>query len=160
MAGKLSICCPHVTEIITDSGSIRKIPIGSRTPMTVARASQSMAEKRGLPKITSRLRSFTTLPWIMPSLITFMARNRTIRASVSRAGQIGGRLDPQIGSWSEAESAALLYLIRGIGTSFIQTTKPPSPATTKIKKKYRMLVFGLWIILGTVRPILFIVFSG
>jgi photosystem II stability/assembly factor-like uncharacterized protein len=78
-------------------GSIHKIPIASRTPMTEARVSQLTAEKRGRPKTTSRLRSFTTFPWTTLFHITFTARNRTIRALALQAGQIGARLGQQIG---------------------------------------------------------------
>src|SRR5262249_14244453 len=104
MGERLLICCQHVTAIITGSGSIHKILIGSRMQMMEERVSQSTAEKRGRPKITSRLRSFTTFPWTTLFLITFTARNRTTRALVLPVAQIGARLDPRIGSQSAVAS--------------------------------------------------------
>src|SRR6266542_2464108 len=98
MAEKLSICGPRGVAIITGSGLIHKTLIGLRTPMTEARVSQSTAGKRGPPKITSRLRSFITFPWIMLSPTTFTARNRTIQVLELRVGQIGAQSGPQIGS--------------------------------------------------------------
>src|SRR4030095_11366737 len=107
MEEKLLICCQHVTAITTDSGSILKILIGSRTPMTEARGAQTYADKRGRRKTTSQPRSFTMFPWITRSLITFTARNRTILVLVLQAGQTGARSAPQIGSKSATGSAGL-----------------------------------------------------
>ena len=59
-------------------------------PTTEARVSQSTAAKHGRPKTTSRPRSFTTSLWTTRSLITFTARNRTIRTSASPAAADSG----------------------------------------------------------------------
>src|ERR1700704_5024643 len=160
MAEKLLICCQRVTAITTDSGSIRKILIGSRTPMTVAQVSRSTAEKRGRPKTTSQPRSFTTFQWTTLFPITFTARNRTIRVLLLQAGQIGVQSGQQIGSQSAAANAASFWPTRATGTSSIQTTKTQSIVTTRSRKKSRTLASCLLIIPVTALPILFIVFSG
>src|SRR3982750_4517209 len=131
MAEKLLICYQRVTAITTDSGSIRKIPIGSRTPMTVAQASHWTEEKLGRPKTISQLRSFTMFLWTTLSRTIFTARNRITRVLVLQAGQTGVQLDPQIGSTLAALRPALFWPTLAIGTSFTQTTKTPSIAITR-----------------------------
>src|ERR1043166_296469 len=113
--------------------------------MMAVPASRLMAAKTGPRKITSQRRNFITSPSITLSPITFMARNRTTRTSVSRAVLIGARSAGRTGSKPAVANAALSYPIRATGTSSIRTTKASLIATIKIKKKYRTLVPFHWI---------------
>ena len=121
--------------IITGSGLIRKIRIGSATPTTAAPVFRSMAARPGRRKTTSRPRSFITSRPTMRFPITFTARNRTTRMSASRAGARGRNHGAETGSSPAAASAALSCPIRATGTSFIPTTRATSPATTRTRKE-------------------------
>ena len=100
MAARLSIFFRRVMAIITGSGLIRKIRIGSATRTTAAPASQSTAAKPGRRKTISRPRSFITSRSTTRFRITFTARNRTTRMSASRAGRDSGVIGRE--DWFEA----------------------------------------------------------
>src|SRR5437764_435051 len=159
-ARRHSISCRRVMAIITDSGLIRKIRIGSATSMTAAPASRWMAARPGRHKITSRRRSFITSRLTTLIRITFTARSRTTRMLGSRAGANRVSSRRRIGLLPGAASAASSCLIRATGTLFIPTAKATSFATIRTRKKDRTSVCGRWTIPDTARSIFCIVSNG
>ena len=126
MAAKLLTCCRRVTAIITDSGSIRKIPIESRTSTMEARVFRSTAGKHGRPQNNQPTAQFyhVSVDNAFPYHIYGAQQDNSNRWHC-KPRQIGGDRAGRIGSRSAAASAALFCPIRATGTSFIQITKTP-----------------------------------